>query len=50
MNKGCKYPGIDGGEKLLIFEKSLICLQLQVVLFFFAVSGCPFFSASFRLP
>ena len=27
---GCRYPGIDGGQKLLDFEKSLIDLQLQV--------------------
>jgi len=29
---GCEYPGIDGGEKLLCFEKSLIDFQLQVLL------------------
>jgi len=29
LNGGCRYPGIDGGEKLFAFEKYLMDLQLQ---------------------
>jgi len=30
INGGCDYPGDDGGEKLIAFEKALLELQLQL--------------------
>lgn len=30
LNGGCKYPGNDGGESLMTFEKALIQAQLQL--------------------
>merc|ERR1712137_1081661 len=38
MNGGCLYPGLDGDEKLITFETSLIELQLQIEQTFFNVA------------
>eukprot|EP00510_Aplanochytrium_minuta_P008641 CAMPEP_0184052944 /NCGR_PEP_ID=MMETSP0956-20121227/5631_1 /TAXON_ID=627963 /ORGANISM="Aplanochytrium sp, Strain PBS07" /LENGTH=330 /DNA_ID=CAMNT_0026346171 /DNA_START=104 /DNA_END=1095 /DNA_ORIENTATION=+ len=38
MNGGCLYPGLNGGDKLIAFETSLIELQLQMEQTFFSVA------------
>lgn len=37
LNGGCVYPGLDGGERLVAFETSLIELQLQMEQTFYNV-------------
>mmetsp|Transcript_23655 Transcript_23655/g.75437 ORF Transcript_23655/g.75437 Transcript_23655/m.75437 type:complete len:324 (+) Transcript_23655:1-972(+) len=38
LNGGCVYPGLDGGERLVTFEASLIELQLQMEQTFYNVA------------
>mmetsp|Transcript_2334 Transcript_2334/g.2983 ORF Transcript_2334/g.2983 Transcript_2334/m.2983 type:complete len:344 (-) Transcript_2334:1202-2233(-) len=38
MNGGCMYPGLNGGDKLIAFETSLIELQLQMEQTFYNVA------------
>ena len=37
LNGGCVYPGLDGGDRLVAFETSLIELQLQMEQTFYNV-------------
>ncbi len=38
QNAGCQYPGLDGGDRLITFETSLIELQLQMEQTFFSIA------------